>query len=103
MTLEIKRESAPVAEMIPVIEAALHNGKLVEMTVTGNSMKPMLKDRISSVKLTKPYNLKKGDVVLFLRNDGHYVLHRIINIHEDLYDIVGDMMFNLIAVALCYR
>ena len=76
--------------MIPVIEAALHNGKPVEMTVTGNSMKPLLKDRVSSVKLTKPDNLKKGDVVLFLRNDGHYVLHRIINIHEDLYDIVGD-------------
>lgn len=76
--------------MIPVIEAALNNGKPVEMTVTGNSMKPMLRDRVSSVKLAKPDNLRKGDIVLFLRNDGHYVLHRIINIYEDLYDIVGD-------------
>ena len=90
MTLAIKRESAPVAEMIPVIEVALHNGKPVEMTVTGNSMKPLLKDRVSSVKLIKPDKLKKGDIVLFLRNDGHYVLHRIVNIHEGLYDIVGD-------------
>ena len=79
-----------MAEMIPVIKAALNNGKPVEMTVTGTSMKPLLKDRVSSVKLTKPDELKKGDIVLFVRNDGHYVLHRIINIHEGLYDIVGD-------------
>lgn len=89
-SVETKKEMAPIVEMIPVIKEALNNGKPVEMTVTGNSMRPLLKDRISSVKLIKPDNLKKGDIVLFLRNDGHYVLHRIINIHEELYDIVGD-------------
>ncbi len=79
-----------MAEMLPLIKAAMAKEKPVEITVTGNSMKPLLKDRVSSVRLTKPDSLKKGDIVLFLRKDGHYVLHRIIRIHEDLYDIVGD-------------
>lgn len=91
MTLvETKKEMAPIAEMIPVIEAAVENGKPVEMTVTGNSMLPLLKDRISSVRLAKPEVLEKGDIVLYRRNDGHYVLHRIANIHDGLYDIIGD-------------
>lgn len=88
--VKTKRETAPIAEMLPIIEATVNDGKPVEMTVTGNSMKPLLKDRVSSVRLGKPDNLKKGDVVLFLRNDGHCVLHRIISIHDELYDIVGD-------------
>ena len=91
MTLaETKKETAPVGEMIPVIRAALASGKSVEMTVTGNSMKPLLRDRVSSVRLTRPDDLKKGDIVLFLRGDGHYVLHRILCSHGGLYDIVGD-------------
>ena len=60
------------------------------MTVTGNSMKPLLLDRVSSVKLSKPDNLKKGDIVLFLRDEDCYVLHRIVAVHDDVYDIVGD-------------
>ena len=89
-TLENKRETAPIAEMIPVIEAAVENGKSVEMTVTGNSMLPLLKDRISSVRLAKPEVPEKGDIVLYRRDDGHYVLHRIAAIHDGLYDIIGD-------------
>lgn len=89
-TLEADRKTAPLAEMIPVIRAAIEKGKPVEMTVTGNSMLPLLKDRVSSVRLTKPEVLEKGDIVLYCRRDGHYVLHRIVGVHNDVYDIVGD-------------
>lgn len=91
--VETKRENAHIAEMIPIIQTAIESGKLVEMKVTGDSMKPLLKDRVSSVRLTKPDNLKVGDIVLFLRYDGHYVLHRIIGIHNNVYDIVGDNQY----------
>ena len=94
MTLEkTKKEVVSITEIIPVIKASIENGKPVEITVTGNSMKPLLKDRISSVKLIKPDNLKKGDIVLFLRNDNRYVLHRIVNVRDGLYDIVGDNQY----------
>ena len=90
MTLEIKREVTPVAEMIPIIRVAVENGKPVEMTVTGSSMMPLLIDRVSSVRMTKPDDLKRGDIVLFLRSDGHYVLHRIARVQDGSYDIIGD-------------
>ncbi len=76
--------------MIPIIRKAIENGGTAEMTVTGNSMMPLLKHRVSSVRLIKAENLKTGDIVLFHRNDGHYVLHRIVSIRDGAYDIVGD-------------
>ena len=35
-------------------------------------------------------DLKKGDIVFFRRNDGSYVLHRIIRIGEDGMYLAGD-------------
>ena len=82
----------PMEEMIPLIRSALCDGKPVEMTVTGRSMLPLLRDRLSSVRLIRPENLTVGDVVLFRRADGHYVLHRICAVHDGLYDILGDRL-----------
>lgn len=79
--------------MIPVIKPALEEGKTVEMTVTGQSMLPLLKDRVSSVKLVTPENLKKGDIVLFKKDEDHYVLHRILNVGDGAFDIVGDNQY----------
>ena len=76
--------------MIPVIWAAMEAGKPVEMTVTGKSMMPLLLDRISSVRLTQPNDLKKGDIVLFRRSDDRYALHRIVGVCDGVYDIIGD-------------
>ena len=76
--------------MIPLLRETVERGGQAEMTVTGRSMLPLLKDRISSVRLSRPDALKKGDIVLFLRQDGHYVLHRIVATHGGLYDILGD-------------
>ena len=50
--------------------------------VTGNSMYPFLYHNKSIVYIVKKlhYNLKKGDIILFQRNDGAFVLHRVIKI-----------------------
>ena len=82
-----------MAELVPVISSALEEKKPVEMTVTGNSMMPLFLDRSSVVRLTCPDDLKTGDIVLYKRNDGHFVLHRIVKVHDGLYDIVGDNQF----------
>lgn len=91
--METRREVIPMAELMPVISSALEEKKPVEMTVTGNSMMPLFLDRISVVRLTCPDDLKTGDIVLYKRNDGHFVLHRIVKVHGGLYDIVGDNQF----------
>ena len=90
MTSEAETVTAHVADMIPLIRATVEAGGTAEMTVTGNSMKPLLLDRESSVRLVKADGLKKGDIVLFMSGDEHYVLHRIMRVGDGVYDIIGD-------------
>ena len=52
-------------ELAEVIKLQLDNGGKATLTVTGNSMLPMLVSRRDSVVLVLPGNQKKGDVVLF--------------------------------------
>ena len=55
------------------------DGSVVPLLVTGNSMLPFLLNRHSIVYLERDrgYQPKRGDIVLFLRPDGAWVLHRI--------------------------
>ena len=76
--------------MLPLLRETVSHGGQAELTVTGRSMLPLLKDRVSAVRLARPEALKKGDIVLFRRRDGHCVLHRIVAVHGGLYDILGD-------------
>lgn len=66
-------------------------GQYVGATV-GTSMRPMIRTGIDTVHLVKiERKLKKYDVVLFRRNSGKYVLHRIIKIKKNGdYVICGD-------------
>jgi hypothetical protein len=53
-------------------------------------MMPLLRERIDTVKLVAPNNIKKHDVVLYMRNDKTLVLHRIIRINKDEFTMCGD-------------
>ena len=59
-------------------------------TPIGKSMYPMLRSRIDTVKLITPATIKKYDVILYKRNNGQYVLHRIIKIKNNEYILSGD-------------
>lgn len=59
-------------------------------TPIGTSMLPLLRERLDTVKLVAPTNIKKHDVVLYMRNDKTLVLHRIIRIHKDSFTMCGD-------------
>ena len=66
----------------------------------GNSMWPTLKNRGQSVVvLVKKEKLKRYDVALYLRDNGTFVLHRVIEPTEWGYIICGDSQFT--AVFLC--
>ena len=59
----------------------------------GISMLPMLRQGIDSVVLSPvPGKLKKYDLPLYQRENGKYVLHRIIRV-EDAYSCMGDNQF----------
>lgn len=65
-------------EVKPLCRVLDEMGEAVIQTV-GVSMQPLLFARESTVLVRKKHGLcKKNDVVLYLRPDGHYVLHRLV-------------------------
>lgn len=90
-------KKAPMSELSPLIVGLVNSGADVTLTVTGNSMRPMLTHLKDSVILTKcdPLSLKVGDIPLYRRENGEYILHRIIKSHDDVYDISGDHQYEL--------
>ena len=79
-------------ELAPIITEVVEAGQDVTITVTGNSMRPLWHHLKNTVTLTgcDPERLKRGDVPLYRRADGKYVLHRIIRVNDDNFDLVGD-------------
>ena len=75
-----------VGIMTPVIES----GKSVKFTVVGNSMYPLFRDGIETVTMVKADNIKKYDVILYRREEGSYVLHRVVGVGKDGYKLCGD-------------
>lgn len=60
-------------------------------TPIGNSMLPMLRNRVDSVKIVKPkFPLHKGTLVLYQRKNGAFIVHRIVKIKKGKYIMCGD-------------
>lgn len=76
--------------MISSYEEAIEKYGFYIATPIGTSMMPLLRERIDTVKLVSPNNIKKHDVVLYMRNDKTLVLHRIIRINKDEFTMCGD-------------
>lgn len=74
----------------PFIEEEIREEKKVKLTVTGDSMYPLLKSRVDTVVLTKAEKPKKYDIVFFKRENGQYILHRILKEKNGIYTIAGD-------------
>lgn len=82
-------------ELMPLIREQLAEGKRVKFSPRGTSMLPMLRQGIDSVILSPlPDKLKKYDLPLYQRENGQYVLHRVIQVDET-YSCVGDNQFIL--------
>ncbi len=83
-----------IQELAPAIEQVISGGGSIEMTVPGKSMEPTLHDRISRVRVVKIAAPKRGDMVLYRRDNGKYVLHRIIECAEDgTFVLCGDAQY----------
>lgn len=80
-------------ELIPLMEERIKNGGSVRFTPRGISMLPMLRSGLDSVVLSPaPEKLKKYDVPLYRRDNGRYVLHRVVGVGET-YTCIGDNQF----------
>lgn len=74
----------------PLIEEKLQKGESIEIIVTGNSMFPLFTTERDLVKLEKPKKLKRKQIAFYQRDNGQYILHRIIKIKGDNVYCVGD-------------
>lgn len=80
-------------DLMPLFREQLDAGKTVKFSPRGISMLPMLRQGIDSVILSPlPEKLKKYDLPLYQRDDGKYILHRIIEAGQT-YTCMGDNQF----------
>lgn len=78
-------------EYMEMIQALLAEGQEVSMVVTGNSMCPFLKHGRDKICMKKPdRKLRKGDMVFYRRENGQYVMHRILRCEDQSYTMLGD-------------
>ena len=78
-------------ELIPPLLSLLEEAESVPLVISGYSMTPFLvhcRDTVYLSKIRQP--LKRGDMVLYQRDSGNYVLHRIYRSDSSTYTMVGD-------------
>ncbi|MGI6239198.1 MAG: S24/S26 family peptidase [Christensenellales bacterium] len=84
---------APLAARYPAIRQTLIGGGNFLLIVTGGSMEPFLRhlrDR-AALELPEARALRRGDIVLFERDCGQFVLHRVLRVRADgRFDAIGD-------------
>lgn len=89
MDRQVKRVT--LSQMLPVITEKIESGGEVSIPVTGRSMYPtLIQGRDYAVLKSAPESLKKGDIPLYRRENGQFVLHRIVGENSDGYILCGD-------------
>lgn len=81
---------SPELVMEPLLNL-LEETSAVPLVISGSSMTPFLapgRDTVYLSKVTAP--LKRGDMVLYQRQNGRYILHRVFRADADTYTMVGD-------------
>jgi hypothetical protein len=96
---KINPKSKPinVEELADLMQEVFAQGGMFRFLPTGNSMQPMLYEQRDVVLLCSPQKRppKKYDVVLYRRDNGQYVLHRIVGGNRKGYLLCGDHQYCL--------
>ena len=79
-----------MTEYASIKEILENTGMYTGLTV-GISMKPLLHEQKDNIIVVRPEErLKKYDVALYVTSYGKYIMHRVIEVHDDHYVIMGD-------------
>jgi hypothetical protein len=73
-----------------LVEEQVKVGGYFYLIPKGVSMLPTIKGDADTVTLEAPDSLKSGDIVLYKRENGQVVLHRIVKIIGDELTLCGD-------------
>ncbi len=89
-------EKVKLEQLLPFIDEAFACGKTFRIPVTGVSMLPLLvQGRDYAVIKRAVGHLNIGDVPLYRRADGRFVLHRVVGFDGENYIMCGDNQFLL--------
>ena len=85
-----QRKEIPNDILLTAVKEAIREGHTATIIVRGWSMRPFLEHERDKVLLEGAPRYDIGDAVLAEIRPGHYVLHRIIEIHGDTVTLMGD-------------
>ena len=89
----MQEHSVHMQDLMPVFQETLAQGKTVRFSPRGVSMLPMLRQGIDTVTLSPVSGkLKKYDIPLYKRDDGAYILHRVLKVQQT-YTCIGDNQY----------
>ena len=78
-------------ELIPPLLSLLEQTDNVPLVISGSSMSPFLAHHRDTVYLSKVRQpLRRGDMILYRRDNGRYILHRIYQTESETFTLVGD-------------
>lgn len=89
--MEHRVQKVDAAVLLEEYRVLLNTVDTLPLLVSGNSMSPFLvhgRDTVYLTKVSRP--LRRGDIVLYRRRSGAYILHRICAVEGDTFSMVGD-------------
>ena len=76
--------SFSMEELVPLLQEVIRDGGEFRLYPRGTSMRPLLREGIDSVALvTPPPKRRRGEILLYRRANGQYVLHRLVAFRKD--------------------
>ena len=83
-------------QYLDILKEQVENGKEVSMVIAGNSMSPFLEHGRDSIYFSAPSSSpKRGDIAFFQREDGQYVVHRLVKKDKSGCYFLGDNQTNI--------
>ena len=68
----------------------IERGEEITVSGHGTSMLPTIRDTDRLVVAPLPESIRTGDVLMYVRPDGHTVIHRVWRVHDGRFDMLGD-------------
>ena len=89
----MERLEKKMEALVELMKEPLSQGREVGLTIRGNSMWPLLLSGRDKIFLKTLDFYKKYDIILYKRDNGSYVLHRIVGEKNGAYILAGDGEF----------
>lgn len=85
-----EQERFKIADYAAAIREVLDSGGEFTLYPRGTSMLPLIVQGRDSVTLVKAEEFRAGDIAFYQRENGQYVLHRVIAADGETYTMCGD-------------